>query len=506
MSGGFGRMQWLILIFAVIAYQGINIFVYNMAFLELMPKLMCRDNLEGEFHTCIETRDICQGNSLIDRGLWMIDFTDDQSFHNWMTDLELFWESDFAIGMIGASFFIGSTLYGFILTFNNVIGRKKFIIIGMVCQIVCVYGLFYASSLNVIYIFLFLSGLWVAKNICIYIYVMEWIPTNYQLIVGAVLNAWDVVTVVLPVSIYFYFGGANWSNIFFPVLIIPVFGFLLSFSISESPRFLIAKWRFDEAREVIQMYATVNGIKIDHEYLIEGESNGRQSENTIGNIFLIFLNFINTWHNWDLDQNEDLLQTKGSKNKEFSLIEVLKEPANMINLIVVIMCFVFVSFNYYMVNFFMKYVGGNIFINTLLSSISESIGNFAVSPIHKYSNTKVSFMVMFGCSWLVALPLLVSKSSVIVAVSVFSCKFFIEGAFMMAYFVNAEVFPPLLVPFSFSIWGIMSKIATIGAPVAAEIKPRQVPIILLCVFSAIACGCVTLLRIPKSTKPKHKSS
>lgn len=70
----------------------------------------------------------------------------------------------------------------------------------------------------------------------------------------------------------------------------------------------------------------------------------------------------------------------------------------MINLIVVIMCFVFVSFNYYMVNFFMKYVGGNIFINTLLSSISESIGNFAVSPIHKYSNTKVSFMVMFGCS------------------------------------------------------------------------------------------------------------
>lgn len=42
------------------------------------------------------------------------------------------------------------------------------------------------------------------------------------------------------------------------------------------------------------MYATVNGIKIDHEYLIEGESNGRQSENTIGNIFLIFLNFINT--------------------------------------------------------------------------------------------------------------------------------------------------------------------------------------------------------------------
>ena len=41
-AGGFGKLQWLVLCFAILSYNGINFFVYNLAFLELMPQFRCR--------------------------------------------------------------------------------------------------------------------------------------------------------------------------------------------------------------------------------------------------------------------------------------------------------------------------------------------------------------------------------------------------------------------------------------------------------------------------------
>ena len=38
-AGGFGKLQWLMILFATIGYQGVNFFVYNLAFLELIPRL-----------------------------------------------------------------------------------------------------------------------------------------------------------------------------------------------------------------------------------------------------------------------------------------------------------------------------------------------------------------------------------------------------------------------------------------------------------------------------------
>ena len=39
-AGGFGRLQWLLLIYAIFAAQGINYFMYNFAYLELMPSIL----------------------------------------------------------------------------------------------------------------------------------------------------------------------------------------------------------------------------------------------------------------------------------------------------------------------------------------------------------------------------------------------------------------------------------------------------------------------------------
>ena len=48
-TGGFGKFQWLLLAYATIAYSGINFYVYNFAYLQLVPALMCKYSGESDY-------------------------------------------------------------------------------------------------------------------------------------------------------------------------------------------------------------------------------------------------------------------------------------------------------------------------------------------------------------------------------------------------------------------------------------------------------------------------
>ena len=39
-AGGFGRLQWFLMLFAIVASQGFSYFMYNFAFLELVPMVL----------------------------------------------------------------------------------------------------------------------------------------------------------------------------------------------------------------------------------------------------------------------------------------------------------------------------------------------------------------------------------------------------------------------------------------------------------------------------------
>lgn len=167
-----------------------------------------------------------------------------------------------------------------------------------------------------------------------------------------------------------------------------------------------------------------------------------------------------------------------NEDGEYSVLKALKNPTTFINFWAVIVCFCVISFNYYMVSFYLKYAGGNIFINSILSVVSESISNFVAGAVQKVFGTKWSMLVCFIFALIFAVPLLFVTTPIIIAICVFSSKFFVEGSFMLIYYVNSEVFPPLFVPFAFSISGFGSRVVTIAAPQVAEIRPRQVPIII----------------------------
>ena len=76
------------------------------------------------------------------------------------------------------------------------------------------------------------------------------------------------------------------------------------------------------------------------------------------------------------------------ESKNFSIVDELKSEHNLINLIVIVLWFTFVSFDYYMIGFYMKYLGGNIYLNVIMSTISDNMGNFGAYIAQKILGTK----------------------------------------------------------------------------------------------------------------------
>ena len=125
----------------------------------------------------------------------------------------------------------------------------------------------------------------------------------------------------------------------------------------ESPRYLYAKKDWKNLRKVIKTIAKVNGSNMSHSYAIDEEvkllaNSKKQRERKAIE-----------------EQETDIDMSTGQS--EFSVITALKDSTILTNFIVVLICFSVVSFNYYMISFYLKYVGGNIFINTLSSTVSE---------------------------------------------------------------------------------------------------------------------------------------
>ena len=137
----------------------------------------------------------------------------------------------------------------------------------------------------------------------------------------------------------------------------------------ESPRYLYAKKDWKNLRKVIRTIAKVNGSNMNHSYAIDEEvkfltNSKKQTERKA------------------IEEQETDIDMSTAQD-EFSVVTALKDPTIFINFIVVLVCFSVVSFNYYMISFYLKYVGGNIFINTLSSTVSECIGNFAAGGIQR---------------------------------------------------------------------------------------------------------------------------
>ena len=65
-AGGFGKLQWIMIFYALFAFQGINFYIYNLSLLELVPRLEWIKTPGGDFVEW-NKEDICNGDRLKDQ-------------------------------------------------------------------------------------------------------------------------------------------------------------------------------------------------------------------------------------------------------------------------------------------------------------------------------------------------------------------------------------------------------------------------------------------------------
>lgn len=203
-----------------------------------------------------------------------------------------------------------------------------------------------------------------------------------------------------------------------------------------------------------------------------------------GNSTLAFLNLIN------LDSKEP-----------YSVLKALKNKRTLVNLIAIVGWFTLVSFDFYMIGFYLKYVGGSIYLNAMMATLSENLGNFGAVILQKSFGTRCSYVTLFFWAMLFGIPLIFFDQEWILAAWIFSSKFCVEAAFMLSFYVNSETFPPLFVSFSFSLCTLVAKSFAVLAPQVAEVK-KPIPLIIYWSFAGF--GSLVTLLIRKNSTQEQK--
>jgi hypothetical protein len=105
-------------------------------------------------------------------------------------------------------------------------------------------------------------------------------------------------------------------------------------------------------------------------------------------------------------------------------------------------------FNTYMIGFYMKYVGGNIFFNRLMKGTASMIARMAGSMLDWYFNLRIAWLISIAFVTLSPTPLFIineddPKNSWVVMLCVFATVFGISSCMVLSYTSTAKVFPSL---------------------------------------------------------------
>jgi Na+/melibiose symporter-like transporter len=97
------------------------------------------------------------------------------------------------------------------------------------------------------------------------------------------------------------------------------------------------------------------------------------------------------------------------------------------------------AFNYYLINFQLKYINGDIYTNTIVSSVSEVTAYLISGALYEKIGTRVSFIGSFLIAIVGSIFLITfdgEKYKAFVPIMVLGSKFGISGSFNVVYLAN----------------------------------------------------------------------
>ena len=189
-----------------------------------------------------------------------------------------------------------------------------------------------------------------------------------------------------------------------------------------------------------------------------------------------------------------------------SIKNLIKDRTMFVNLVVLLFLWVASAFDYYLINFQLKYIEGDIYVNTVVSSVSEVTAYIVSGALYDKIGPKVSFVASFVIGIIGSLFYITLSTSYksMVPIMVLGAKFGISGSFNVVYLANG-LFPAVYSSTTFGLCNFFARFASMLAPILAE-QPKPIPMLIFCVMAAAAAGVSLLLRTDNAQKNKRNRS
>ena len=171
--------------------------------------------------------------------------------------------------------------------------------------------------------------------------------------------------------------------------------------------------------------------------------------------------------------------------------ELFKHRPFLINLLILIIAWITSSFDWYLIGFQLDNIGGSIFINTYISAASDLIVTLLSGIIYYYIGIKLSFIILFLISGVGGIINMVvqTDNDYGIALMLLIAKFGVGGTFTLVFLSIAHLYPSVLATTTFGICNVCARMATIAAPLVAELDKVYSNLIftILAISSAILC-------------------
>mmetsp|Transcript_19198 Transcript_19198/g.26007 ORF Transcript_19198/g.26007 Transcript_19198/m.26007 type:complete len:185 (+) Transcript_19198:1434-1988(+) len=146
----------------------------------------------------------------------------------------------------------------------------------------------------------------------------------------------------------------------------------------------------------------------------------------------------------------------------------------LINLLVMIALWVTSCFDYGMINIYMKYVPGTIYLNFAISGTSEILAHITVGLVYIKLTPRWTFFIGYAVALAGGICLIFQNkfgdNAALVAFFVLLAKYGISMTMCACYVSTPFVFPVMSAGLAFAICNIFGRLFSTAAPYAAELK------------------------------------
>ena len=337
----------------------------------------CKSRDTGEWSSCTK-KDICDGE--LGQDEFNSDKGDYNYIENWQEQTQMLCESKQRIGFLGACFFIGVLVASTIIPvgyLSDVIGRK-WLFVGsiVVLQIACL-GFIFATTLDQLYIFMFLIGLSFPGRIIVGInFAYELIHKEMRVYIQPLGQIAQGATLIITA---FYFQIISKSVIQLEIVHFSFTVYLLIQTLfyPESPRFLYSKEKFNESRNGLQKLANMN-------------SNPKFDKNFKYNTEKEFDDLTSQGRDAKTEHKLEAGNEYGITNREYYK-----------NLVLMSLLFTSFSFSFWLTDFQAEYLGTDMFIIFYANGIVCII----TGPINFYLFNKLGLKMLLICTQCISITM-----------------------------------------------------------------------------------------------------